>query len=103
MARIEGDGARVTGVSVKGGAAFPCDAVFFNTDAVQRSPLAEMLGCRYDDRDQVQTSDRQGTGVPGLFLAGDADGDVQFAIVAAAEGATAAVAINREMQDEDRA
>ena len=37
-----------------------------------------------------------------LFLAGDADGDVQFVIVAAAEGARAATAINRELQDEDR-
>jgi hypothetical protein len=33
-------------------------------------------------------------------LAGDADSDVQFAIVAAAEGATAAAAINRELQEE---
>jgi pyruvate/2-oxoglutarate dehydrogenase complex dihydrolipoamide dehydrogenase (E3) component len=40
--------------------------------------------------------------VPGLFVAGDAAGDVQFVIVAAAEGARAAVAINRELQDEDR-
>jgi thioredoxin reductase len=41
------------------------------------------------------------TSVPGVYLAGDADGDVKFAIVAAAEGAKAAVSINRELQDED--
>ena len=47
-------------------------------------------------------SDRKGrTGIGNLFLAGDANGDVQFAIVAAAEGATAGVAINRELQEED--
>jgi hypothetical protein len=40
--------------------------------------------------------------VPGLFVAGDAAGDVQFVIVAAAEGARAAVAINRELQDEEQ-
>ena len=33
--------------------------------------------------------------VAGLFIVGDASGDVQFAIVAAAEGARAAVAINK--------
>lgn len=38
----------------------------------------------------------------GVFVAGDADGDVQFAIVAAAEGAIVAAAINRDLQDEDR-
>ncbi len=37
-----------------------------------------------------------------LFIAGDANGDTQFVIVAAAEGAKAAVAINKELQDEDR-
>ena len=35
------------------------------------------------------------------ILAGDADGDVQFAIVAASEGAIAATAINHELQRED--
>ena len=44
----------------------------------------------------------QHTDVHGLFLAGDADGDVQFAIVAAAEGAKAGVAINLELQKELR-
>jgi len=47
-------------------------------------------------------SDRKGrSGIPHLFMAGDANGDVQFAIVAAAEGATAGVAINRELQEDD--
>jgi thioredoxin reductase len=36
--------------------------------------------------------------VPGLYVAGDASRDVQFAIVAAAEGAKAAVAINKALQ-----
>jgi thioredoxin reductase len=36
--------------------------------------------------------------VPGLYVAGDASHDVQFVIVAAAEGAKAAVAINKALQ-----
>jgi thioredoxin reductase len=68
---------------------------------VQRSRLPCMLGCECDDNGLIRTKGKQGTGVCGLFLAGDADGDVQFAIVAAAEGAVAATAINRELQDED--
>jgi thioredoxin reductase len=60
-----------------------------------------MLGCESDKAGLVKTEGKQGTGVRGMFLAGDADGDVQFAIVAAAEGAIAATAINRELQDED--
>jgi thioredoxin reductase len=40
--------------------------------------------------------------VEGLYLAGDASKDVQFVIVAAAEGAKAGVAINAELQERDR-
>lgn len=79
-----------------------CGGFFFNTGQVQRSELPRMLGCHYSRRGHIRTGRRQGTNVPGLFLAGDADGDVQFVIVAAAEGATAATAINRELQEEDR-
>jgi thioredoxin reductase len=60
-----------------------------------------MLGCECDKNGMIKTAGKQGAGVCGMFLAGDADGDVQFAIVAAAEGAIAATAINRELQDED--
>ncbi len=69
---------------------------------VQRSSLPTALGCECDEQGLIVTQGKQKVGVCGLFLAGDADGDVQFAIVAAAEGATAATAINRELQDEDR-
>ena len=61
-----------------------------------------MLGCESKGNNQVHTRDKQRTRIPGLFMAGDAGGDVQFVIVAAAEGARAAAAINRELQEEDR-
>ena len=60
-----------------------------------------MLGCCVDEDKCVQTSDKQGTSIEGLFLAGDADGEVQFAIVAAAEGAIAATAINTMLQKQE--
>ncbi|MBX3387825.1 MAG: NAD(P)/FAD-dependent oxidoreductase [Phycisphaeraceae bacterium] len=78
------------------------DAMFFNTGQVQRSGLPKLLNCAFDNDGGVKTADRQQTTIPGLFLAGDADKEVQFVIVAAAQGATAAVGINRELQDEER-
>jgi len=42
----------------------------------------------------VDTDRAQGTNVPGLFVAGDAVRSRQMAIIAAAEGARAAVAVN---------
>jgi len=80
----------------------PVDALFFNTGQVQRSGLASGLGCRLNDDGGVIRDRRQRTGVAGLYLAGDASKDVQFVVVAAAEGARAGVAINAELQRRDR-
>jgi thioredoxin reductase len=100
--QLAGARGRLEAVHFVGGPALPCDALFFAAAQGQRSPLPLMLGCECDQDGLIATRGKQGSGVCGLFLAGDADGDVQFAIVAAAEGATAATAINRELQDEDR-
>jgi thioredoxin reductase len=89
-------------IEFESGPPLDCDALFFNSEQVQRTNLAEMLGCAVDDGGAPRTNPRQRTRIPGLFIAGDADRDVQFVVVAAAEGATAAVAINRDLQEEAR-
>ena len=76
-------------------------ALFFNTGQYQRSELPGLLGCRLKEGGGVAHDRRQRTGVPGLYLAGDASKDVQFVIVAAAEGAKAAVGINADLQKQD--
>ena len=102
LARLEGDGHHLRRLAFDAGPPLDCAAFFFNTDQAQRSPLPAMLGCAPARAGRhVATGKKQRTRVPGLFLAGDAGGDVQFVIVAAAEGATAATALNRELQDED--
>jgi thioredoxin reductase len=100
--RLEGQGGRLMRMHFDNGPPVECDALFFSSEQGQRSKLPLMLGCKCNEHGLIQTQKKQGTGVCGLFLAGDADGDVQLAIVAAAEGAIAATAINRELQDEDR-
>lgn len=102
VTRLESEGGRLARIIFESGPPLACEALFFNTGQAQRSPLALQLGCRLNRQGGVRTSSRQHTDVPGVYLAGDADKDVQFVIVAAAEGATAAVAINRELQGEDR-
>jgi thioredoxin reductase len=88
-------------VQFESGPPHACDALFFSSAQFQRSPLAAQLGVEWKD-EHVRTGKKQSTGVNGLFLAGDADGEVQFAIVAAAEGAVAAVAINHLLQEDDQ-
>jgi len=85
------------------GEPLPRRALFFRTGQHQRSRLAEKLGCALNRKGTVTTNRLSGTCVPGVFCAGDASDDVQLVIVAAAEGAKAAFAINHELQREDLA
>jgi thioredoxin reductase len=101
VTRLNGVDGNLKEVVFESGPPLECDALFFSAEQVQRSPLAKMLGCE-DDEEHVKTERKQKTCVEGIFVAGDADGDVQFAIVAAAEGAIAATAINTLLQKQDQ-
>jgi thioredoxin reductase len=72
-------------------------ALFFNTGQHPRSPLLERLGCVFEDDGGVRCSETGETSIPSVFVAGDVSRDVQLAIIAAAEGARAALAINRRL------
>jgi thioredoxin reductase len=102
---------RVTGLDVAGGrlsrivfdGAEPLArrALFFTTGQYQRSDLLERLGCQFNDKGTVRTGKYETTHLPGLFVAGDASRAVQWVVVAAAEGAEAAFAINTDLLKED--
>ncbi|MBL9148135.1 MAG: NAD(P)/FAD-dependent oxidoreductase [Phycisphaerae bacterium] len=89
---------RLRSIAFESGPPLRASGIFFNTGQLQRCTFPRSLGCRIGEDGGVLHDRRQRTGVPGLYLAGDAAKEVQFAIVAAAEGATAAVAMNAELQ-----
>ena len=100
LVSLAGSEGRVSQAIFESGPPLDCDALFFSGERRPGSNLAVRLGCEPAASGTVQTGRKERTCVPGVFVAGDASGDVQFAIVAAAEGAIAATAINRELQDE---
>ena len=61
-----------------------------------------MLGCEFTSKGVIKTRRKQQSNIPGLYVAGDAARDMQMVVVAAAEGAKAGVAINMDLQQEDR-
>jgi thioredoxin reductase len=81
---------------------YPCDALFFVNGYTQQSNLVEQLGCNIGKKKTIITNKFQQTNIPGVCVAGDADKDVHFVVIAAAEGAKAAVVINKELQKEER-
>jgi thioredoxin reductase len=79
------------------GPALQCRALFFVSPAPQRSSLPARLGCEFDDTGAVHCDGNAATNVPGLFVAGNVRCGLHLAIMAAAEGAEAAVAINEAL------
>ena len=101
LARLESDGELLTAIGFADGRRLVRRALFFVTGSPEPSPLLRRLGCEFDEQGSVLTGSCETTGIPGLYVAGDASRRIDFAIVAAAEGAMAAVSINRELLAED--
>ncbi|KQP28890.1 NAD(P)/FAD-dependent oxidoreductase [Methylobacterium sp. Leaf100] len=103
VARLAGNGEQAERLVFADGTERPCHAVFLTPGGCRPSDLITQLGCDLTPKGIVPTGDYEGTNVPGLYVAGDASRRVQFAVVAAAEGAMAAFAINTELLKDDAA
>jgi thioredoxin reductase len=100
FARLEGNGKQLERIVFKNGDTQECDALFFSNGYTQHCNLFETFGCEVSKKGVVVTNRYQQTSTPGLYIAGDADRDMHFVVVAAAEGAKAGVMINKELQKE---
>ena len=101
VARLEGTDGILNLVVFKNGTRLPRRALFFTTGQSQRSDLSVRLGCEFNDKGTVMTGKYETTHLRGLYVAGDASRAVQWVVVAAAEGAEAAFAINSDLIKED--
>jgi thioredoxin reductase len=98
---IEGKNGQIKNIVLLSGEKNTCEGLFFVNGFDQQSHLAEQLGCRLNKNGVIETNRLEQTPVPGLYVAGDSSKDMQFVVVAAAEGAKAAVNINKELQKEE--
>jgi thioredoxin reductase len=98
---LEGSDGRLERIVFDDGTRLERSALFFNTGSEQGSELARKLGCRTDDKGEVLTGKYESTGISGLYVAGDASRSVHLVVIAAAEGAQAAFAINTALLKED--
>ena len=97
IARLEGADGILQHVVFEHGERLPRRALFFTTGQFQRSDLSVRLGCAFNDKGTVRTGKYETTHLEGLYVAGDASRAVQWVVVAAAEGAEAAFAINTDL------
>ncbi|MHC2990997.1 pyridine nucleotide-disulfide oxidoreductase [Pontibacter sp. HJ8] len=102
IARLEGEDGMLQRIILRNGEVREHQAMFFSGETSQQSDLGQQLGCEFTGKGVIKTRRLQRSNIPGLYVAGDAARDMQLVIVAAAEGAKAGVAINMELQQEDR-
>ncbi|HEX5107500.1 MAG TPA: NAD(P)/FAD-dependent oxidoreductase [Vicinamibacterales bacterium] len=98
IVRLAHQSGRARYLELANGQRVDCDAVFFASTQRQQCGLARQLGCEFTRKGTVKTDLLGKTCVPGIYVVGDASRDVQFVVVAAAEGAKAGVAINKALQ-----
>ncbi len=72
-------------------------SIFFTTGQHQRSAIGSQLGCKFSSKGTILTDKHEETSIEGVFSAGDASKDMQFVIIAAAEGTRAAISIHEAL------
>lgn len=103
IARLEGREGILQHIVFESGERLPRRGLFFTEGQFQQSHLSTGLGCEFNEKGTVRTGKYETTHLPGLFVCGDASRRVQWVVVAAAEGAEAAFAINTDLlKDEIR-
>ena len=97
---LVGDAPALAGARLADGEVVPLDALFTVARARMASPLAEQLGCAFDESPAgpvIRTGARKETSVPGVFAAGDATRAFGNATLAVADGMTAGVAAHQSL------
>jgi thioredoxin reductase len=100
--RLQGAKGLLSSIEFLDGQDLQCRGLFFSTGCHQASDLPERLGCRRDEKGGVITDPlTMETSVPGVYGAGDISRDVLLVSIAIAEGAKAAVGINKAFLHRD--
>lgn len=95
---LTGDGERLQSVVLSSGERIDRDVLFFTIGVERSCDLAEQLGCAaVDGTPCLEVDDYKQTTVEGVYAIGDLAPGSQLAITSAADGAVAAIAINKTL------
>jgi len=92
----------IIGIDLEGGMSLDCERLYFAIGQYPADDLGAQLGCKRDEMGRLVIDDRNHTSVKNVYAAGDIAPGPQMAIVAAASGAIAAIAINASLIPETR-
>ena len=92
----------ISGIDLDGGMSLDCERLYFAIGQYPADDLGAQLGCKRDEMGRLVIDERNHTSVKNVFAAGDIAPGPQMAIVAAASGAVAAIAIHASLLPETR-
>ena len=95
--RLLGSGGHLEAVVLQGGEALPRAGLFLHPEQELRSDLPHRLGCPLTPQGRVEADAFGRTGVPMVFVAGDAAPGPQSVIAAAASGTMAGALLNHDL------
>lgn len=103
IARLEHENGLLTAIVLANGQVIARQGIFLHPQIQQHSDLAQKLGCALTENGLVQVAEDKQTSVPGLYAAGDTSSLVAQIGLAATNGGTAAVFMNRALIRENLA
>ncbi|MBB4128270.1 thioredoxin reductase [Xanthomonas translucens] len=101
---LEGEGAAIDAMRVDDGARVKIQALFLSAPTRMASPLAERLGCRFDEgplSPYLSVDEKKLTSLPRVYAAGDAARMYGNATLASADGMLAGVGLHHALIAED--
>jgi thioredoxin reductase (NADPH) len=102
ISRVCDDGARIHCLMLENGMQLDTDKVFFAIGQYPADDLGAQLGCARDDEGHIVIDEHCLTSVVNVYAAGDITPGPQLAIVGAAKGAIAALAMHKSLVPEVR-
>jgi thioredoxin reductase (NADPH) len=102
ISRVTVDASGIHCVALANGMQLDADKIFFTIGQYPADDLGVQLDCERDDEGRITVDGHGRTSVRNVFAAGDITPGPQLAIAAAAEGATAALAIHKSLVPEGR-
>jgi thioredoxin reductase len=102
ISRVCDEGGRIYCIMLENGMQLDTDKVFFALGQYPADDLGAQLGCEQDEGGHLVVDDRGLTTVRNVYAAGDVTPGPQLAITAAAQGATAALAMHKSLVPAER-
>ena len=102
VTEILGDGTKVTGIRCRNrttgeDSELPADGVFIYTGQVPQNDAAKMLGLSLNERGYIMTDENMRTSLEFVYAAGDITGKSGQIVMAAGQGAKAAVNLSNDL------